>query len=300
MAEKLSRNAEVVFHKSCISTYTSKHHISRILGKCINTARAKCEPPPPKRRSQSTTFSFKEHCLFCGDICLSRDPKHPNRWREVCQCKTADPALGRKSTKEQILEKCNERGDNLADQVRIRVTGAAADLHAADGQYHKDCFQSFMSQRNVRAVRQRNCQPGIKANDAVFSKLIALIKSDPTHIWSSVEIHQAMLDNLNETDRENALTRKQLFFKVCQELGDQILVIRIEGCANMLDFRSHISEKLCLVKDPDEEISKNLDEICRQMIGEAKKNKKKQEHYDLGQFDVERAINDTSYMEVSK
>ena len=62
----------------------------------------------------------------------------------------------------------------------------------------------------------------------------------------------------------------------------------------MLGFRSHISEKLCLVKDPDEEISKNLDEICRQIIGEAKKNKKKQEHYDLGQFDVERAINDTS------
>ena len=54
----------------------------------------------------------------------------------------------------------------------------------------------------------------------------------------------------------------------------------------MLGYRCHISEKLCLVKDPDEEISKNLDEICRQIIGEAKKNKKKQEHYDLGQFDV--------------
>ena len=144
LAEKLSRNAEVVFHKSCVSTYTSKHHISHILGKRINTARSKSEPPPPKRRSQSTTFSFKEHCLFCGDICLSRDPKHPNHWREVCRCKTADPAPGRKSTKEQILEKFNERGDNLADQVHIRVIGAAADLHAADGQYHKDCFQSFM------------------------------------------------------------------------------------------------------------------------------------------------------------
>ena len=79
LAEKLSRNAEVVFHKSCVSTYTSKHHISHILGKHINTARSKSEPPLPQRRSQSTTFSFKEHCLFCGDICLSRDPKHPNR-----------------------------------------------------------------------------------------------------------------------------------------------------------------------------------------------------------------------------
>ena len=41
LAEKLSRNAEVVFHKFCVSTYTSKHHISRILGKRINTARSK-------------------------------------------------------------------------------------------------------------------------------------------------------------------------------------------------------------------------------------------------------------------
>ena len=83
LAEKLSRNAEVVFHKFCVSTYTSKHHISRILGKSINTARSKMEPPPHKGHSQSTNFSFKEHCLFCGDICLSRDPKHPNRCKEM-------------------------------------------------------------------------------------------------------------------------------------------------------------------------------------------------------------------------
>ena len=62
----------------------------------------------------------------------------------------------------------------------------------------------------------------------------------------------------------------------------------------MLGFRSHILEKLCFVKDPDEEISKNLDEICRQIIGEAEKNENKHEHYDLGQFDVERAIKDPS------
>ena len=103
-----------------------------------------------------------------------------------------------------------------------------------------------------------------------------------------------MLDNLNEVDRANALARKRLFFKACQELGDQILVIRIEGCANMLVFQRHVSENLCLVKDPDEEISKNLDKICRQIISEAEKNKNKHEHYDLGQFDVERAIKDTS------
>ena len=45
--------------------------------------------------------------------------------------------------KDFIIRRCNERKDNLADNVRIRLEGAVGDLHAAEVRYHVDCRQRF-------------------------------------------------------------------------------------------------------------------------------------------------------------
>ncbi len=39
-----------------------------------------------------------------------------------------------------MLNKCDERNDDWASEVRIRVEGALSDLHAAEARYHKDCM----------------------------------------------------------------------------------------------------------------------------------------------------------------
>ena len=58
----------IKYHKSCVSSYTSRTHTQRqVVGV---KRRLKREPPPLKRLccSESSLFVFKLHCIFCGEI----------------------------------------------------------------------------------------------------------------------------------------------------------------------------------------------------------------------------------------
>ena len=39
--------------------------------------------------------------------------------------------------------RCDQRGDEWAHQIRLRIQRAVSDLHAADAQYHKECMAKF-------------------------------------------------------------------------------------------------------------------------------------------------------------
>ncbi|KAG0712797.1 hypothetical protein GWK47_017681 [Chionoecetes opilio] len=145
LANKLVPGVETIrCHKSCVSTYTSEHHIQRYLFRQQATSTE--EVPLKKSRRSGDTLIFREHCLFCGERCLPADPRNPSRWRTVIQCRTVD------FFKQNILHKCDLRNDQLADNVRVRVNGALSDLHAADAQYHEDCYKTFTNHRNVSAA----------------------------------------------------------------------------------------------------------------------------------------------------
>ena len=75
-------------HKSCVSTYTSELHIKRYLSKRTHKVTDDSGTAALKipKRTDTPTFIFKEHCLLCGEPCLSLDPRNPIRWREVSQC----------------------------------------------------------------------------------------------------------------------------------------------------------------------------------------------------------------------
>ena len=133
LSERLNLDPNLVIHchRSCVSTYTSKHHLQR--HKKRSADESPCMPSRKKRRSDASPFRFKEHCIFCGEICnLQKDKKHPDRWQKAALCQTAYAAAGRQSFKESILHVCSERNDAMAGEVRTRVEGALSDLHAAD------------------------------------------------------------------------------------------------------------------------------------------------------------------------
>ena len=76
-------NLTISYHKNCISRYTSKTHIERAISR-----KSKCKQDvvlPSKRfRSETPSFEFNKHCLFCATPCLlERDVKHPDRWKEA-------------------------------------------------------------------------------------------------------------------------------------------------------------------------------------------------------------------------
>ena len=76
--EELGWRDDVYVHKSCVSTYTSKQHISRHLKRKGDTTADAYVSPKRRRRSGTPTFEFREHCLFCGETCdVTKDVKHP-------------------------------------------------------------------------------------------------------------------------------------------------------------------------------------------------------------------------------
>ena len=75
------------------------------------------------------------------------DSKNPTRWHKALQVKTVG-SPGKVPLKDAILQKCEERNDEVSQVVHLRLS-SISDLHAADAQYHKDCFQKFFSVRNI-------------------------------------------------------------------------------------------------------------------------------------------------------
>ncbi|KAG0724833.1 hypothetical protein GWK47_039789 [Chionoecetes opilio] len=102
-------------------------------------------PRKRARRSEQLKFNFFEHCIFCGEDCqVKKDPKHPSRWKPAYLCRQVNRPEKKMSLKTETLAKCDERNDDWAAQVRIRVSGDISDLHAADARYHVACRTNFV------------------------------------------------------------------------------------------------------------------------------------------------------------
>ena len=167
------------YHEACISTYTSKWHINR-----RKRQRKKSESNEPcvkrvHRSSTVETFNWKEDCLFCAKPCkIEKDPKHPDRWEEAYLCRTSERSnIGREQYKKTLLDICDKRGDEWAEQVRIRLNDSRAlsDLHAADGRYHEKCRKLFTNALNVSisGSKGRKNVPTEKAFTDLIDKMVA-------------------------------------------------------------------------------------------------------------------------------
>ena len=77
-------------------------------------------------------------------------------------CRTTDRGKSQKLFKETILKTYSERNDKWAEEVRYRVLQATSDLHAGDGQCHKDCFSSFDCNKPA-IIKVNNLQDVFKA-----------------------------------------------------------------------------------------------------------------------------------------
>ena len=72
----LDPEVPVKFHIVCVSSYASKQHTNRVLSS--NAPVASCGPPVKRLcRSHIPEFHFRRDCLYCGEICLQRDPRNP-------------------------------------------------------------------------------------------------------------------------------------------------------------------------------------------------------------------------------
>ncbi|CAH1795665.1 unnamed protein product, partial [Owenia fusiformis] len=213
-------------HKSCVSTYTSKFHIERELKRTKPTKALDTSPVLTKRvrRSDIPTFNFLEHCIFCGEICKPLDPHNPKRWKKVIECKTADRG-DKGSFKHNILQKCEERGDEWSKKVEVRLQGAVSDLHAADGRYHQACYHKFMNACCVKKAAS-SCASS-STHDLALYKVSEEMKKDFSKFWNTNELYELYCTFDGEKCRRS-------FTDGLSEIMNDYVVLSSPGYANIL------------------------------------------------------------------
>ena len=282
LLEASGEDAFVNCHKSCYCSYTSKRNNSWNLAK----KRKHCSDGKSDIRicrSNVPNFQFKLHCLMCGEVCLPKDPKNPGKWKMVRKCETHERP-GASSFKKSLLDICDQRGDEWGRQVEIRIKGALTDLPAADAQYHKQCYDKFAYiPKNTNLSEQSK-----KTDDEALNLVIDdMYKNQNICSWTSCELFKMYCDF------EGLLTAKQMFNKLTKHLGEDIVVISMDGCANIVGFRKFIGKSLKLVKvnsvDDD-----HVDAVVRKIKKEAKDLQYNNSAYDLNDFTYNKVIENTS------
>ena len=273
--------ASVELHKSCYCSYTSKDHIRKVvLKKKLDVSIDSDEPPSARtRRSQVHEFDFKKQCLFCTEVCNAVDPKHPDRWDRVAQCERKG-LVGAEPFKDVVLDYCSCRNDARGMEVALRCSGVH-ELAAAEAQYHIRCYDDF---RKMPACGDQT----LKFDDNCLKLLCDdIYVNRKLCTWTSVELH----DKYVSFGRQ--LTRKQLLAKLVAHFGDEVVVLKLHGCASIVGFKELVGKMVKIVKvdsmDEDEE-----DALVRTIAIEARAVPFDNRKYDLGDFTFDKTKEQTS------
>ena len=73
---------------------------------------------------------------------------------------------------------CEWRRDEQAEIVRVRLEGAGADLHAADARYHITCYETFTSEKNIKATTRRSATPNTLASEVPVEAVVSAVRAD--------------------------------------------------------------------------------------------------------------------------
>ena len=278
----------ISYHRSCVSTYTSKHHLKRTKQQSSTRGEA---PVSKLLRRHDVQFEFQKHCLICGDECLAIDKNNQNRWRRVIACKTIE-------MKDTLLKICDIRCDSLSTSVKERINGVPTDLHAADAQYHADCHRNFLS-NNVMTKRPT------EIDNPAFRHIVDVMQSDETKHWNSLELYnmyneqnQAKVtsdysgtDHSAETCQVDDIISKTIRLQLIQQLqthfGTSLIILRVSGCAHILAFKKYLPESLKLVAASDND---DISIMAKKITREVKCSARSQDSYDLNDFTMAKCI----------
>lgn len=271
----------IELHKSCYCSYTSKEHVKKFVMKRKAKSGSSDEPPTARiRRSQMEEFDFKKQCLFCAKTCDPVNPKHPDRWERVVQCERKG-IKGALPFKQVVLECCNDRNDVWGRAVSMRCHGVH-DLPAAEAQYHVHCYDNF------RKISPNASEQGLVIDDKPMKELVdEIYVSRRLCTWTSIELHEKYVSYGGK------LTRKQMFSKLSMLLGDDAVVLSIDGCASIIGFREFVG-KIVKVSKVDNEDKDTEDTLARKIIAESHDIQFNKTQYDLGNFTHTKTIEQTS------
>lgn len=260
-----NENLTVYYHKNCVSRYTSKSNLAKYENPDNDNA-----PPPSKRlRHSLAPFDFKANCLYCGqECCVDKDPRHPDRWEPAFLCRSTHSEHEQKNYKDFLLEKCDGRNDEWANEVRLRIQGAVSDLHAVEARYHRACMSRFLSNRNFagHTPAASSSASAECSDDLAFSQVASVMAENKKRIWNSIELFHEY------TNYGGCLLNRQCLISELEShfLGE-LLVLSSQGYAKIATFHKFATYVLKIVKDEDDDdIEKSISKVAKQVVKDCK------------------------------
>ena len=127
---------------------------------------------------------------------------------------------------------------------------------------------------NFRKNPTRSDQTLVIDDEATQSVIDDMYANRKHCTWTSIELHDKYVD-LN-----GQLTRKQMLTKLIKYLGNDLVVLNIEGCVSVVGFHEYVSKilKISKVESVDEE---KEDALVRKNTTEALEIPTNNKNYDL-------------------
>ena len=185
-------------------------------------------------------------------VSLHVNPKHPDRWDREVQCEWKE-VKGTLPFKQVVLQCCQDRNDAWSREVSLRCHGLH-DLAAAEAQYHYRCYDNF------RKIPPSDSEQSLLVDDEAMKKLVdEMYVNCRLCTWTSIELHEKY------TGYGGKLTQKQMFSKLAMHLGDDAVVLNIDGCASIIGFQEFIGKvmKVAKVDIEDEDLE---DALARKIV----------------------------------
>ena len=170
------------------------------------------------------------------------DERHPDRWDKVRQCET-DVRPGRLTFKQQLLDIGEGRGDAWANDVALRVAGIT-DLPATDAQYHQRCYNAYRKPLLTPTYRKPLLAPLI--SDTALSRVTDEMDCNWKQTWTVADLYKLY------QEYDGQLSSKHMMSNLSQYYGEQLMILCLEGCANVIGFRRFISRSMKLVAQRDD------------------------------------------------
>ena len=235
-----SSNSSVLIHEKCRRDYSNNINIQKV----IEENAAKLLPPPMcvTRRKISDPFDYPTHCIVCAKRAdIDKYNRNPAFYQQVCKVELID--IKKKSmVQETILCACQQRGDDLAIQVRARIE-FAQDLRAVEAVYHKQCVSTFTSPLSIKCagttgVNIRNLNLD---NDLAFQELCNWLQDEENQIrqYTMAELRTEMSRYL--PDGVPAYSVNHLKKKLQERFQDQLTVSGMEGKMNVVTFSRSVT-----------------------------------------------------------
>ena len=147
------------------------------------------------------------HCIFCGEVCEEKDPKSPQRRKEHSVCQTWKRQDGKDDFKTAILKVCDVRQDEGADDVRVRLTGAPADLRAVEIRWHHKCRTDFMGERNIKSAQRAKEDTNEEPKEDIRCLVEHMEK--PNQMSTTMDLYQLGL-YLDSTEGSNPPSKRKV------------------------------------------------------------------------------------------